>query len=411
MTPVLRVANFMDSALEKLEQKGNLSHAVALYNPRGIAEKVIHFTPHPGDARFAKLFEHQRVEIYPFFDSSAKGYLTKLFGALKALMRVVGKLRVERVNIIRGRLPYFGSLFGCLAGRWLGIPSVVSLGGDNRLPQKREGRYYFGSKWVSFSLEKLVLLLCNSIIVPNAFTRDYVASIIGKGRANSKAVIIPWILDVQPDCVPELTSEHWRRLGINPDLPIVLIVGHLNRYKHSMEMYEVAAKILEQKGRQIQFVFCGDGPLRRDGETRLQALTGAHFVGWQPNLVVLALMRRAAVVLVPMSGFVLLEAAALGKAVVASRIEWHGEIIRDTDNGFLVEADAIEEWCQRILWIIDHPAEARSMGQRLRAGFDAEYSAENALAKEAELYFHLVASRPKAGVGRFVRFSRQSPRE
>ena len=45
MTPVLRVANFMDSALEKLEQKGNLSHAVALYNPRGIAEKVIHFTP------------------------------------------------------------------------------------------------------------------------------------------------------------------------------------------------------------------------------------------------------------------------------------------------------------------------------------------------------------------------------
>src|SRR5580692_10266702 len=52
----LRIANFVDSSLEALERKGNLSHALNLYNPQDAAEKVIHFTVYPSDARYSEAF-------------------------------------------------------------------------------------------------------------------------------------------------------------------------------------------------------------------------------------------------------------------------------------------------------------------------------------------------------------------
>jgi glycosyltransferase involved in cell wall biosynthesis len=157
-------------------------------------------------------------------------------------------------------------------------------------------------------------------------------------------------------------------------------------------MFEVAARVLDARTGRVQFVFCGDGPLRSDGELQLQRFSEVHFLGWQPNSIVLSLMHRATVVLVPMSGFVLLEAAALGKTVVASRIEWHGEIIADGDNGCLVRIDAVDEWCDRVFWLLDHPSEARLMGTKLQAVFEARYTAEISLKREADLYSRLIAS-------------------
>src|SRR5437879_7209238 len=122
----LRIANFMDSSLEALERKGNLAHALALYNPLAAAEKVVHFTPFPEDIQYASRFAEHRIEVFPFFDGR-RGIAKKLSQAPGAVLRVVRKIHADRLNIVRGRLPYFGSLIGCVAARLLGLPSVVSL--------------------------------------------------------------------------------------------------------------------------------------------------------------------------------------------------------------------------------------------------------------------------------------------
>lgn len=384
----LRIANFMDSSLEMLERKGNLRHALALYNPRGIAETVVHFTAHPADVRLAPAFAVHDVEIYPFFSGRPRSTIRGLLGVPRALLRVIRKMQRARLNLVRGRLPYFGSLLGCLAGWLLGVPRVVSLGGDHRLSQEREGRYYFGARWISFAVESAVLRLATAIMVPNAFTGEYVRRIGGQALAR-KVVIVPWILERtlhQPTEGPAAVGH----LGLAKDTPLVLIVGHLNRYKYSGEMFEVANRILERAPGAVQFVFCGDGPLRAAGERQLSHLRGAHFVGWQPNEVVMALMARAAVVLVPMSGFVLLEAASLGSPVVASNIEWHGEMIRDGETGWLAPAGDVAAWTERVSWVLTHGDLARAAGDRLRELFQAAYAPEVALRKEAELYERLV---------------------
>ncbi|HZR22208.1 MAG TPA: glycosyltransferase [Vicinamibacterales bacterium] len=385
MTP-LRLANFVDTPLEALERKGNLGQALFLYNPLGVAEKVVHFTAYPGDRRFAAPFAARGIEIFPFFRRTTR-FAAAALTAPAAWFRIVRKIRRERLNIIRGRLPYFSSFLGCVAGRVLGVPSVVSLGGDNRLPQEREGRYYFGSRTVSFGLERTVLRLADAVIVPNAFTAAYVGRIAG-ARVASRVSIVPWPIHIDDQQKEAASLDHLRL----PDLPLVLVVGHLNRYKFAGEMFDVAERLMHQHGDRVVVAFCGDGPMRADGEARLRDHPNVRFLGWQPNAVVLRLMARAAVMLVPMSGFVVLEAASRGVPVIAGDIEWHSEIIRDGDTGWLAPPDAPDAWAARVRWVLEHPDEARATGSRLRALFESSYSPQVALGREIALYRQLLAS-------------------
>ncbi|MGE0444242.1 MAG: glycosyltransferase family 4 protein [Vicinamibacterales bacterium] len=391
MTTPLRIANFMDSSLEALERKGNLSHALALYNPRGIAEKVIHFTPFPADSRYAGRFAEAGVDVVPFFIGRTRGILGSAAAVPAALVKVVATMRRERITLVRGRAPYFGSLLGAIAGRLLGIPTVVSLGGDNRLVQVREQRYYFGSRWLSFGMEWLVLRLANAIIVPNQFTRDYVAAIIGKRAAHRKATVIPWILERMLDEQRSPAPVEPTALGLDPATPYVLIVGHLNHYKFSREMFDVAADVLARRPGALQFVFCGDGHLRPEGERRFAGVPGVRFMGWQPNETVLGLMLGAAAILIPMSGFVLLEAAALGRPVLVSDIEWHREMVTEGVSGWLLPPQSPSLWVERLIWLLDHQAAAAAAGARLRERFLEAYTPAAAFAAEAQLYARLTA--------------------
>jgi glycosyltransferase involved in cell wall biosynthesis len=371
----------MDSSLASLEVKGNLGDAPALYNPARIAEKVVHFTPSPEDVRYRDAFAEWGIEIFPYLEPP--GSRPRAWRALRALARVFAKLRRERIQLIRGRLPYFGSFAGCLAGRLLGIPSIVSLGGDNRLSQEKTGVYHFGRRRLSYAVESVVLRLCDVVLAPNHFTKDYVGRIIGRERAEAKVRVIPWRIESPP-----AGAAHHHLLrdnGIPADRDLVVVIGFLNRYKYSDVMFQVASR-LGADGTGPAFVFCGDGDLRAAGEEALAGSPHVRFLGWQPRPVVQALLRAAAVVLVPMSGFVLLEAAAEGKAVVTSRVEWHGEIVEDGVNGFLVEPTAVPDWVERTTRLLRDPSLRETMGRRLQQRYEASFSPEVVLAQEVELY-------------------------
>jgi glycosyltransferase involved in cell wall biosynthesis len=381
MSKALRIANFMDSPIELLERKGNLGSALMLYNPLKQAEKVVHFTPNYGDLRFAEQFEEAGIEIYPFFDNKVKSLFRCVFSVLLSLGKVILKIKREQVNIIRCRLPYFGAFYGCLVGNFLNIPVVVSLGGDNRIVQQREGRYYFRSRWISYGLEKANLLMCTKIIAPNQFTKRYVANIIGVKLAERKVIVLPWILERQKVRVDVPEDVH-SFFGLDRNLPFVIIVGAINRYKYSEIMFEVA----QQVGPKVQVVFCGDGPLRAEGEEKLEACGYVHFIGWCDNKTVLSLISASSVVLVPMSGFVLLEAASIGKPVIASRIEWHGELVEDGFNGLLVQVDDVAAWVGGIRKIVANEALATKFSVRLKEKFEEEYDPKTLLTKELKLY-------------------------
>jgi glycosyltransferase involved in cell wall biosynthesis len=385
----IRVANFMDSRLEDLHVKGNLAAAPEIYNLNRALNKVIHFSPYPGDAVYAAQLAAGGIDLV-CYDPRPSHPLR----AAAAVLRIFRIMRRERINVVRGRLPYAGSLIGCALGRLLGIPSIVSLGGDNRLPQELNGRYYFGSRALSFAMESLVLRLCDRIIVPNRFTQAYVARIIG-ARGARKCAIIPWAVDEAPPTSLDEAALR-RRFALPADALLVPVIGFLNRYKYTDRLFGALDGWPAPGNRPIVFLFCGDGPLRGEGETRFAGRPDIRFLGWQERPIAHALIRAASFVMVPMSGLVLLEAASAAKPVITSRVEWHSELVEDGVGGMLVEPTDPADWRRAIAEMVLHPDTADAMGRALHQRYLANYRPERARALEIALYRELVGAKGAA---------------
>lgn len=385
------IANFMDSSLQDLEKKGVFETIGEIYNPNKQFKRVLHFTPHLKDRSVADRLSDYNIEIW----THDIGWLRPR-RLLPEIWRLSKVFRQEKVSLVRGRLPYLGSLIGCLAARIVGIPSVVSLGGDNRIVQERNNSYAFNSIFVSYFIEWLVLKLAKAIIVPNQYTKRYVEKICGE-RTAKKCACIPWLSK------PVLESVAQERLACQPakavsgllnrNLPFILIVGFLNRYKYTDVLFDMLADFVDQDlsgDARPHFVFCGDGPLREDGENRFAMRSDIHFLGWTSQADIHALMREAKIVLVPMSGFVLLEASSIGKPVITSDVEWHQEIITNGKTGTVVEPTDRKAWASAIRDMIQNPEHAMQMGSELKKRYWDEYAPQFAIQKEADLYQSLV---------------------
>jgi len=374
----------MDSSLQDLKRKGLLNTVPELYNPDRTFRKVIHFTPHVEDEKLAEFFVQYDIEVLGYGAATRDPIRLVL-----AFIKVLATIRQKKVVLVRGRLPYLGSLLGCLSARFLRIPSVVSLGGDNRIVQLAERRYHYNYRFVSFTIEKLVLLLTTKIIVPNRFTSEYVVRIIGPERAKNKIAIIPW----QCETIAQTNSNEpnvYNLFHIPNKALIVPIIGFINRYKYSHVLFKALDSWLPSTDRPVVFVFCGDGPLRQEGEKLFSKRDDVLFIGWQDRPIVHALIRRASAVLIPMSGFVLLESASMGKPVVTSHVEWHSELVEDMVSGRLVDPEDQMQWRGAIEQLLKAPETASKFGRALKRTFDTDYSSDRSKALEIQLYRELI---------------------
>lgn len=378
------IMNIMDSSLKDLEKKGVFSSISRLYNPNNAFARVFHFTPHEKDLELATRLDSSNIEILR--------HPVEGLSPIKALYTTIIMWRMikkKKVDLVRGRLPYLGSLMGGVAAKLAKKPFVVSLGGDNRIVQEKNGIFNYNSKLISYTMEWLVLKLATAIIVPNKHTYKYVESIIGTGAAGNKSIRIPWISD--PIEKTGLPIEDPRITDIPKSKKLVVIVGFLNRYKFTDVLYEALESILSvKKMPPIQFVFCGDGPLREEGELKFLNEDTVTFLGWTDRELVQQLMREAEVVLVPMSGFVLLEAASLGKPVITSNVEWHSEMVKNNDTGIVVQPDVPQEWQEALMTMLEDPEKASALGENLEALYLEQYSPTISIETELKLYERLI---------------------
>lgn len=137
---------------------------------------------------------------------------------------------------------------------------------------------------------------------------------------------------------------------------------------------------LALKHADVDLVIIGDGPRRRTLQMLVRSLglePRVHFLGAQAHAEVLAYMRRAAMLVLPSVrtttgrveglGMVLLEAAATGVPVVASRIGGIPEGVLDNGTGFLVPERDVEALARRIDDLLSDPAMRLRMGTQARA--------------------------------------------
>jgi hypothetical protein len=192
-------------------------------------------------------------------------------------------------------------------------------------------------------------------------------------------------------------------LGIEPGELVLAGVGSIiERKGHDVTIRAAAA--LNRRGVAAHLLLCGDG----EAAPALRALAQAegvagrvHFLGYRADVG--AVLREAVDVFVSSAreetlGLNVLEAQALGLAVVASDLPPHHEAMVDGRTGLLVPMDAPEAVAEAVAALAADPARRAAMGAAGRAFTAERFSMARYVGEFTALYDELRA-RPAGSYG------------
>jgi len=179
----------------------------------------------------------------------------------------------------------------------------------------------------------------------------------------------------------------------------ILFVGSLYEHK-GLEIIIRAMPAVVLEVPQVKLIIAGQG--REDYKKKIEKMIEAlkikenvEFLGQKSNEEILQVISKSEVMVVPeqwLSDFgpiILIEAMALGKPIVASRIGSIPEFIKDGINGFLVERNNPGQFAQKIIWLLKNKESASLMGRRAKERVRFLYNTDPA-GKTLQVYKDLI---------------------
>lgn len=183
-----------------------------------------------------------------------------------------------------------------------------------------------------------------------------------------------------------------------------LFVGRLSPEKGVSTLLE-AWELLGDQAPPLQIA--GTGPLAPEVEAAAARLRSITFLGQRSRDEVYALMRNAAALVLPsvcFEGFpmTLVEGFATGTPILASDLGNLSSLVVDGETGLLFAPGEPRRLADRVLWLANHPGEARQMARRARAEYEQLYSAKANFTQLMAIYEKVTRrqAKPKAVEGR-----------
>jgi glycosyltransferase involved in cell wall biosynthesis len=190
-----------------------------------------------------------------------------------------------------------------------------------------------------------------------------------------------------------LAAEFRQRYSIPFQRAIVLQVSWIIPEKGIAEMLQVARQVLS-KTQNVQFVLVGDGAFRDQYMREAQELGIANHITWTGMVEdpFAEGVYDAADVVCQLSnweevfGWMIAEAMAYQKPVVATRVGGIPELVRDSVSGFLVEKGDIHATAEKIIQLLESPDLRRRMGNAGSQIAKDKFELRRNVSKLIELY-------------------------
>ncbi|WP_428941038.1 glycosyltransferase [Fontivita pretiosa] len=188
-----------------------------------------------------------------------------------------------------------------------------------------------------------------------------------------------------------LETEDW------PDVPAdsrrLVCVGRLCEQKGQLLLIEAVSRLVRE-GIRVELTLIGDGPMRGQIERAIRDGGLEHCVqlaGWCSGAEVRAHLLNSRALVLPSFAeglpLVLMEAMALGRAVISTYVGGIPELVEPGSNGWLVPAGSVEALVQAMRQALEIPAaELRRMGRAGRDKVLKQHDARKEAAKLAELF-------------------------
>jgi glycosyltransferase involved in cell wall biosynthesis len=313
---------------------------------------------------------------------------------LIATIRLAKLIRKERPQILHTHTAKAGTV-GRVAARLAGSrrpPIVVHTFHGHVL------RGYFGPvRSLLFRLlERWLAGGTTALVAVSPQVRD---DLVALGVApRERFVVIRLGIELDERVAPEANGrdESRRYLGIFGDRFAVGWIGRMTSVKRTDDVL-IAFKSLRDSGIDAVLCMVGDGPDRVLLEQRARELDVTRdmvFLGYQEDV---APFYAAFDALVLPSGnegtpVTVIEALAAELPVVATRVGGVPDVVRDGEDGFLVEAGATDDLAERLGRLARDPALRARMGKKGRERVLPRYAVERLVDDVDELYRSLLSA-------------------
>lgn len=189
-------------------------------------------------------------------------------------------------------------------------------------------------------------------------------------------------------------AEKRQELGVGRDQPLIGMVAPFKPQKAPLDFVRVAARVVRYRP-DARFLMVGDGDLRTAIEQEIERLSlSSAFVltGWRRDIPEIMHCLNVFVLTSRWEGLprVYLEALASGVPVVGTDVDGASEVIRDGVNGYLAAPGDIQGIAERVLYLLEHPGEAKRMGQNGRS-LSSEFDIYEMVRQQEREYEHLLA--------------------
>lgn len=207
---------------------------------------------------------------------------------------------------------------------------------------------------------------------------------------DGKLELIPNGIDVE--AVKCAVPKRRMDFGIADDAFVVGMIGRISPQK-APDIFIKSAKLIHDNIKNSAFIIVGDGEEREEVEcfARENDLN-LIITGWTDEPYSYLKMFDVAVLLSRWEGFGLavVEYMAAEKNVVATRTDAIPTLIDDGVDGLLVEVDNPEDVKEKVMWLYNHPNEAKAMRDKALQKVIKRYDISRVVDQHVEMFNKLV---------------------
>jgi glycosyltransferase involved in cell wall biosynthesis len=319
---------------------------------------------------------------------------------LVATFRLARIMREQRPHILHthtAKAGAIGRIAVLLAGR--SRPPIVVHTFHGHVLRGYFGR---GRSWLFRWLERRLAGVADALIAVSPEVRDDLVALRVAPPDKFAVIRLGVELDHRVAGGPEARAATRRVMGVADGRFLVGWIGRMTGVKRTDDVLR-AFRLLRDRGVDACLCMVGDGPDRERVEQLASELGVMHdclFTGYQEEI---GPFFGAFDVFVLPSGnegtpVTAIEALATGCPVVATRVGGLPDVVRDGEDGFLVEPGAVEELAERLVRLAADPGLRRTLGTAGRERVLARYGVERLVDDVDRLYRELLERKGLAAV-------------
>jgi len=300
----------------------------------------------------ARLAAHHQYHCHAIARHKFDPRIPKKLGAL---------IQQHRFQVIDTQNPQ-SQLWGRIAAAHSGVALVSTL-----------NSWYFdehGGNWKGQFYQKLQQITNARVDLFVAVSNEIRQRLLSSGIDDERIALIPNAVTLEPSAVASNHAALCRTFDFPPDALVCCAVGRLVEAKGYAHLLAAIARIRESHPR-LHCLIIGDGERYQTLANHIRQMglqRRVRLAGFQPPDRTASLLKSSDLFVMPSisegTPVALLEAAALGKPIVASRAGGIASMVRHEEHALLVTPGDDAALADALAALLDHPDRAHRLGSQ-----------------------------------------------